>query len=272
MSRASVAMAGLACAITAALGGCAIDQPIQGAAPLPDWSGYWLPEGPMGNIPVSGYPRAEEGETARLAGLDAPLKPEVAARLAPFTRSTSFEDVQKAAAADPELAALFLNMSTFKATGWGFPLMMESASPLQFLVTPRETLMINYYRDVRHVYTDGRPMPPAEDIWPSPWGTSVGHWEGDTLVIETVGVRTDFGIPLLPVRTDGARYVERIRMTGPDRIESEMTITDPATLTGPWVVKLAWRRDPATDRMFHDAFDNDRNEVEGPMLTIKPLK
>jgi hypothetical protein len=164
-------------------------------------------------------------------------------------------------------------VKTGKSNGWGYPMMMESFAPLQFLITPEETLIINFYRDVRHVYTDGRPQPAEEDRWPTPWGTSVGRWEGDTLVIETVSVQRPgiLYIPM-PMVSEQARYTERLRKTGPDRIESEMTIVDPETLTKPWVVKLTYDRAPELDRMIHEAFDNDRVEVDGDVLTIIPPK
>jgi len=98
--------------------------------------------------------------------------------------------------------------------------MMDGAPPLQFVVTPEETLIFNTYRDLRHIYTDGRAHPPEEDRWPTTWGDSVGRWEGDTLVIDTVSVREPnkyFGISVW--LSDGAHYTERLRMTSPDRIE-----------------------------------------------------
>ena len=63
-------------------------------------------------------------------------------------------------------------------------------SPLMFeiLTTPEETAMIFSSREIRHVYTDGRPHTPNEDLWPTPWGDSIGHWEGQTLVIDTIEV------------------------------------------------------------------------------------
>lgn len=161
-----------------------------------------------------------------------------------------------------------------KAMGWGYPGMMSSNAPIQFLFTPEEVLIINAYRDVRHIYTDGRPHPPADDLWPTVWGDSVGHWEGDTLVIDTVAVRNPnmffHGGPPL---SDDAHYVERLRKTGPDRIEGTFTITDPTTLTQPWVVQVAYKRAEGFDRMISIDFENDRtgSDSEG-VNTIEPPK
>ena len=132
--------------------------------------------------------------------------------------------------------------------------MMDGAPPLQFVITPEETLIFNTYRDLRHVYTDGRPHPPEQDRWPTTWGDSVGRWEGDTLVIDTVSVREPnkyFGISAW--LSDQAHYTERLRMVAPDRIEGEMTIVDPVTLSRPWVVKLTYKRADGFDRLIHDS-------------------
>lgn len=158
---------------------------------------------------------------------------------------------------------------TRKANGWGFPMMMDGAAPLQFLVTPHETLVINIYRDVRHIYTDGRAHPPEDERWPTTWGDSVGHWEGDTLVVDTISVRNPplyfFSAPPL---SEQARYVERLRKNGADRIDSVMTIEDPVTLSKPWVVNLTYVRATGTDRLLNDDYANDRSEVEGDSFTI----
>ena len=158
-----------------------------------------------------------------------------------------------------------------KSVSWGFPMMMSGSSPMQFLITPDETIVLTMDRDVRHIYTDGRPLPSEEDRWPTVWGESVGHWDGDTLVIETVSVEEPlkffFATPPLSAN---ARYSERIRKVGPDRIENEMTIEDPETLSAPWRVKIVYVRAEGLDRLIHEAFTNDRSEVENGVFTIEP--
>ena len=160
-----------------------------------------------------------------------------------------------------------------KSTGWGYPMMMQSFAPLQFLITPEETLIMNFYRDVRHVYTDGRAHPKPDDLWPTPWGDSVGHWEGDTLVIETTAVQRP-GILFVPfpLVSENARYIERIRRIPPIEWNRNSPSKIRETLTGPWTFRLAYIRQPALDRLIHEAFENDRVEVdaEGELLTIKP--
>ena len=59
-------------------------------------------------------------------------------------------------------------------------------------------------------------------------------------------------------------------MTGPDRIESVMTIEDPVTLERPYTVELVYVRASGLDRLILDAYDNDRSEVEDGLFTIVP--
>ena len=71
-----------------------------------------------------------------------------------------------------------------------------------------------------------------------------------------------------PPLSERARYVERIRQTAPDRLDSQMTIEDPETLERAWVLELAYTRATGLDRLVHDAFDNDRSELADGLFTI----
>ena len=201
-----------------------------------DWQGVWIAEGLTADI--SGFP-PPGARWYKLYGDEAPWNDEGRRR---------FE-------------AMISNQATLKADGWGFPMMMDSAAPMQFLVTPDETLIVNIYRDIRVIHTDGRAMPSEDERWPTTWGTSVGRWEGDTLVVETQSVRnpTRFFFSSPPL-SEQARYVERLRKAGPGRIESVMTIEDPVTLAEPWVVTLSYV--PAgSERLILDDYANDRLPV-----------
>jgi len=85
----------------------------------------------------------------------------------------------------------------------------------------------------RVIYTDGRPHP--KDLVPSYYGHSVGHWEGDTLVVDTVGFNEKFwmerqGAP----HTDQLHLTERFTRTDFNNIRIELTIDDPGAYTRPW--------------------------------------
>jgi hypothetical protein len=89
----------------------------------------------------------------------------------------------------------------------------------------------------RQIFTDGRPLP--KDPNPSFTGYSTGHWEGDTLVVQTTGFRDGMwmdrsGSPM----TDAATMTERFRRVNYGNLEIEITMDDPKAYTAPWTVKL----------------------------------
>jgi hypothetical protein len=96
----------------------------------------------------------------------------------------------------------------------------------------------------RRIYTDGRPHPSGDDLWPTYYGHSIGHWEGDVLVVHTTG--------LLPGIYDqtGAPYsgklqiTERWSMIAKDVLRADLTFEDPEVFTRPWQVSRYFRRNP----------------------------
>jgi hypothetical protein len=109
---------------------------------------------------------------------------------------------------------------------------------VKILQTPDSvTVLSEYMKQYRQIFLDGRPLP--KDPQPGFHGYSVGKWEGDTLVVETIGFKDGLwldveGTPL----TDQARTIERIRRVNYGTLEVEMTINDPKAYTKPWTVKV----------------------------------
>ena len=221
---------------------------------LPYWPGYWVGETAAGT-PISGIAlRPPAGD-----GAEPPDTPAIWSNRAPWN-----EEGRR------RVAEVMRTQGGRKGLGWGYPLMMYSSTPVQFLITPEEVLVVNAYNEARHIYTDGRDHPPADDLWPTVAGNSVGRWEGDTLVIDTIMVTNpnEFfqgGPPL----SEEARYKERIRLDG-DKLRMELTIEDPVTLSAPWTMDLALVRDEGFDRMIQVDWNNDRTGVEGNTNTIEP--
>ena len=223
-------------------------------ATLPYWPGYWVSEYTAGTT-IGGLPPAVL--EARENGTKAPTFQSLNGFSAPWN-----EEGKK------RWADLRARSAGLKATGWGFPMMMDAATPIQVLITPEEVLIINGYNEARHVYMD-RPMPKTGDLWPTVYGTSVGHWDGDTLVIDTIMVDNPasyfHGAPPL---SEDARYEERMHLDG-DRLVSDVTITDPKTLSKPWTAQVSWLRDKGFDRMIQIDWNNDRTGVENGVNTIE---
>jgi hypothetical protein len=111
--------------------------------------------------------------------------------------------------------------------------------PYRKIVQMPGLMVILSERDVtyRQIFTDGRPLP--QDPNPSFAGYSSGHWEGDTLVVQTIGFRDGMwldrsGSPL----TDAAKMTERFRRVNYGNLEIEITMDDPKAYTAPWTVTL----------------------------------
>jgi hypothetical protein len=108
----------------------------------------------------------------------------------------------------------------------------------------------------RTIYMDGRGHP--EDLTPSYYGHSIGHWEGDTLVVDTVGFNERFwmnrdGLP----HTDRMHLVERITRTDFDTLEYEITIDDPGAYTDTWTSGFAINWSPDTELFEYVCQDNN---------------
>jgi hypothetical protein len=94
----------------------------------------------------------------------------------------------------------------------------------------------------RVIYMDGRGHP--KDLQPSYYGHSIGRWEGDTLVVDTVGFNERFWIDRAGTpHTEKLRFVERFTRTDHDTLKYEITIEDPGAYTKPWstnVFTMTW--------------------------------
>ena len=113
--------------------------------------------------------------------------------------------------------------------------------PRKMIQTP-QVIVILYEANagVRQIFTDGRPLPKDADPW---WyGYSTGHWEGDTLVVQSAGFR-DLGwldVEGSPL-TESAHVTERFRRPDFGHLEIEVTIDDPKAYTKPWTVQVHQR-------------------------------
>jgi hypothetical protein len=113
----------------------------------------------------------------------------------------------------------------------------------------------------RQIFTDGRPLPKT-DLQPWWFGYSVGHWEADTLVVETFGFRDDVwldveGSPL----TNAGKMIERFRRLDFGHLEIDVTVDDSKSYTRPWTVKIEQRIMLDTDLIEFICNENDRSRV-----------
>ena len=143
----------------------------------------------------------------------------------------------------------------------GMPGVMTQPYPYEFLLTPgKVTIIGEAYMQVRHVFTDGRPLPADPD--PTFNGTSVGHWEGDTLVVETTGFTDSTLMTSNTPHSSRMKIVERFQLTGPDTMSVQTTVTDPEALTEPWVSTRTLARHRNWTVREYICEENNRNYVD----------
>jgi hypothetical protein len=130
----------------------------------------------------------------------------------------------------------------------GMPAMMMAMFPMEVLQTPGQvTIMQEAYNQVRRIYLNDKPLA-VEDAEPGYWGHSAGHWEGDTLVVDTVGIKENVRFRGTP-HSPQMRIRERIRVVPPKYMVDDVTIEDPVYLDGPWSFTYAYERLPGYKMM-----------------------
>jgi hypothetical protein len=210
----------------------------------PDYSGVWQSAG-FGGPSTEGLgptPKAVFFElTHGMKGATPPFQP-WAAELAAKRRDENAKD-------NPDARCLPIG-----------PLqMLAHPLPKKILQLPG-LLVILHERNMefRQIYLDGRRLP--DDPQPSWYGYSTGRWEGDTLVVETNGLRdglwADFyGSPL----TDQAKMTERYRRPNYGTLDIEVTIDDPKAYTRPWTVDVTQRIAIDVDLLEYACLENEKD-------------
>jgi hypothetical protein len=142
--------------------------------------------------------------------------------------------------------------SSAKCLPPGMPFMMGMVYGMEIMQTrDRITIFSEWMDALRRIYIDGRkPMQKHLDD-PTFAGYSTGHWEGDTLVVETVAIRPDGQLDGLgSPHSDQTTVTERIRFVGPGLLEDRMTVKDPKAFTRPWESTRTYRRaSPPNDEL-----------------------
>jgi hypothetical protein len=137
----------------------------------------------------------------------------------------------------------------------GMPGIMQQPYPIDISYQPgRVTIYAEAYEQPRWIYTDGRKLPGDPDPFFN--GNSVGHWEGDTLVVETVGFSPETQIAPGIEHSDKMKIVERFYLVNPKLMIDEMTITDPEVLAAPYVTRQPYKPDDQPLREYVCAENN----------------
>ncbi|MBV8730388.1 MAG: hypothetical protein JO336_11335, partial [Acidobacteriia bacterium] len=198
----------------------------------PDLSGFWMPA----------------DEVKHLLNLAADMKPEDIP-LQPRARDLYNQRIANNGKEHPGVSCL----------PSGIPEKDNIPDGLKLVQTEDLIILLHESRTIyRQIFTDGRPLPKHPQ--PTWMGYSTGHWEDDTLVVETIGQngKTWLDMRGLP-GTESLRVIERFHRPKIGHMDIDVTIDDPAAYTKPWNVKLAWRLEPDTDLIESICEENNRD-------------
>jgi hypothetical protein len=145
---------------------------------------------------------------------------------------------------------------------YGMPRMMSVALyPAEIIQRPDQvTIVTEAFSEVRRIYMN-QPQLPIDEVPPGYYGHSVGKWEGDTLVVDTVGIKTEIPSYQMTPHSDRMRIIERIRLVAPDYLHDQITIEDPVALEKPVTYTLAYRRMP-NYKMVEFVCENNREYTD----------
>jgi hypothetical protein len=154
----------------------------------------------------------------------------------------------------------------------GIPaILTDIARPTEWLFTPGRVTQIWSDGELRRIYTDGRPHPPADEALPSYLGDAIGHWEGRTLVIDTVALNPENNI-VMGVPAEGDMHVvEHIHLTGKDELRDDIEVTGPALLARPYWVTQTYKRFPKA-RVVEAMCVASKNRNTGTSVDLTPPK
>jgi hypothetical protein len=226
-------------------------QDWQALAKLPDWSGVWTPV-------ISDQVAQEKSNRP-------PWKPQIAKQIDQMY-------------ADEQAGHPFPIIDHCFPTGmpsW----MLITHNAFEILFTPGRVTILGEGdgNRLRRVYADGRPHPTDPD--PSFHGHSIGHWENDTLVVDTVAllpqaylaVNEAVGVP----NNGDMHIVERLHLQGPDTLADDLEITSNKLLSKPWRTTRKYYRQRAqkydivegvcTQGSFTEAVDKNGNAIFAPI-------
>ena len=207
---------------------------------LPDWGGAWF---------VTFTPAAAPASPPKLKGV----------YLAAYEKWVADVKAKDGQAATAQSNCLPPGMPSIMAV---------PQYPIELFFTPgRVVVHHEAWMQWRNIYTDGRKHP--EDLDPTFQGDSVGHWEGGTLVVETIGTKENLGLTSrtrgpVPAHGPKLRILERIHLDPKDSgvLLDEMRLEDADALAEPYLQTITYRRDRAQELLEFVCAENDRNPVD----------
>ena len=207
-------------------------QEKKGAVPAAEMSGLWILQDPGSGSWAEWFDNVPKPQ----------LQPDVIA------------DNQRMAASEAAGNVVNRMPRTAACPVGNLPMMMASSPPLNIVASRDEVLIGAESNRGRFVYTDGRAHRDVKNpsYVPTGFGDSIGHWEGDTLVVDTVGFAPrvcDSRRPVMLVpgggrAKDTTHLVERFRLAGPDELSVTFTWEDSTVFLAPHTYSYTYKRVP----------------------------
>ena len=210
---------------------------------LPDWGGVYT------RAPVPGFAFDPDQPPDGLP--TAKLTPEFHAKML-----KRVEDAKRGVEWDP--------ISTCSPPG--HPRWLTEPFLREFIVTPKQTLLINeMVNDIRRIYTDGRDHLPEADRYPLYDGDSIGFWDGEKLVIHTNQLKAGIYQRSQPDYTDQVETVEIWQKVDDKTLRADVWVYDPPALQEPWFTRQSYVKldDPEKNLRirYWNCGENDNNAV-----------
>jgi len=248
----------------------ATSSPVPRGANHPDISGIWTRgatvttpfrpppsgPGPVLSVVATGTKTNDDGAVYRQGDYRAPI-------LQPWAAEVVRAHAESEHAGKPVRSA--------KETCWpmGVPYILELNLRAQIIDAGKEIVFL--YEQLMQPRIARLNAGHPADLEPSWYGDSVAHWEGDTLVVDTVGLDKrswvdGFGTP----HTDKLHVVERYHLRSPDTLEVSFTVDDSGAFTTPWSAIATYRKDRSTSESYSEVVcaENNRDESTGELYPI----
>lgn len=222
-----------------------------------------------GSAPAPPIPRALDGKPSLSGVWEIPYVP----------------DMSKSSRAQPGTTPAQIGPGALPFTGWGaaefknydpakfdytahcLPMgwtrQMNTPMPIEIMQEPsRIAILFEAWQTFKVIPTDGRSHPPNPD--PTWMGNSVGRWEGDTLVIDTIGFNEKTRLDTIGhPHSDQMHVVERLTRTDPMHIAYEVTVTDPKAYSAPFTNRRVFTLKPDWELMEYSCEENNKDFYEG---------
>lgn len=219
-----------------------------------DWTGVWVLEG--------SFMDKQDGSVIEPNRLPPPPPP-------PGTPSQLKGKYAEAQAAAMAAAAKGIQIgdSTANCMPQGMPTFWGGPFAFEIMQTPTQINVFQEWNEqTKRIYIDGRKHP--EDLEPTFNGHSIGHWEGNTLVVDSVGFRDQVYIARSNTgHSDQLHVTERLRLVEPDVLEVAMTLTDEVAYVAPRSRTIRLKRRPDMEIQEYVCAENNRNAQDESGVT-----